>query len=163
MSQSRSRLKIIAVCHLFPTSLLSFPSSLLNHCHLAFLNLWSLYSLYLSLLLWLSLSLSLTHTHTQRKKHPGAIWMLVVLQGEPGRGRLLMSALTKPRSRPWIANSSLHWPRTLEVSDKTWRIACITGKTASLHYATPFPLTKRPHWYQRIHATHNTHAHVHVH
>ena len=53
------------------------------------------------------------------------------------RERLLMSALTKPRSRPWIAHSSLHWLQTLAASDKTWRIACIMGKTASLHYAPP--------------------------
>ena len=113
-----------------------------------------------ALSLSLSLSLSHTHTHTSTgRDNLGAIWMLVVLQGEPGRGRLLMSALTKPRSRPWIANSSLHWPQTLAASDKTWRIACIIAKK-QLQCITPTHTdrththtythrhTNAPHWHQ---------------
>ena len=105
-------------------------------------------------------SLSHTHTHTHTgRNNLGAIWMLVVLQGEPGRERLLMSALTKPRSRPWIANSSLHWPQTLAASDKTWRIACIIAKKL-LQCITPTHTDARthahththtnPHWYQHM-------------
>ncbi len=150
MSKSRTGLKIIAVCHLFPASLLSF------------LLIESLSrSLLEPLILVLPLSVTHTHTHTRTHRHtqahrnnPGAIWMLVVLQGETGRGRLLMCALTKPRSRPWIANSSLHWPQTLAATDKTWRIACIIGKTASLHYVPPPQQpTSLPHWYQHIPTT----------
>lgn len=100
LSKNSSGLKIIAVCHLPP---LLFSS--LNLSHPADLNLRSLYYL------------SLSKTEIWKTQEPYGCWWFC-RQSRAG-GRLLMSALTKPRSRPWIANSSLHWPQTLATSDKT--------------------------------------------
>lgn len=155
MNQSWPGLEIIAVGHLFltflPTSSPSLPILL------------EILSPSLDAPLISALALLYFYTQTQRgtiQQHSRCCWCCEGPKwGEGGMGAggggggyglvLLMSALTKPRSRPWIANSSLHRPQTLAASDKTWRIACIMGKTASLHrYRTPTP--PLPHTYTTL-------------
>lgn len=140
MNQSWPGLEIIAVGHLFLTFLP--PSSPFLPILLEILSP----SLDAPLISALVLLYFCTHTQWGTIQQPseccwcceGAKWGGRRRRWWWGRGVvLLMSALTKPRSRPWIANSSLHRPQTLAASDKTWRIACIMGKTASLHPPPP--------------------------